>query len=495
MLRREGAKGRAGSAASSLLSGGSRWSVLGQAVMLGRALVLAMLALIGLASLVEGQEQMSGRSMVASHGSVADGLSFWDVLRDTTLVRLIDEALEANPSLAAAEARIRGARAERFQAALDLAPTVTAVGGYTRQRISGASFPGLSGPLPDQDVWEAGIRMTWDLDVFGRTRNALAGQAGLLDAAQADVQDTRVLLSVEVATSYFRLRGFQDRLAVARRNADNQRRTLAVTEERLDAGRGTALDTERARAQLASTLSAIPVLEGLATIEQNRLATLLGREPGTVVGERAEGADPVPLPERLVLPDTHQAVLQRPDVLGAEHRLDASERFVGAAKASYLPRISVQGAAGYTANAFDALGNTGTPRYAIGPVVSWPLLDLARVKSGVDRARAGAAVAQANYEGAVLGARAEVESSRVEYERARERLRHLQDAAEASARASELARLRYEEGAGDFLEVLDAERRLLEAEDRLSEGRTAATSALVGVYRALGVGLTGEPRR
>jgi outer membrane protein TolC len=83
----------------------------------------------------------------------------------------------------------------------------------------------------------------------------------------------------------------------------------------------------------------------------------------------------------------------------------------------------------------------------------------------------------------------------VQYERARERLQHLLDAAEASGRATELARLRYEEGAGDFLEVLDAERRLLEAEDRLSEGRTAATNALVGVYRSLGVGLTGEVRR
>jgi outer membrane protein, multidrug efflux system len=444
-----------------------------------RTVGLTALALVGLASVAEGQTEVD----------------FWEGLRDSTLVRLIDEALEANPSLAAAEARIRGASAERFEAALDLAPTVTAVGGYTRQRISGASFPGLSGTLPDQDVWEAGVRMTWDLDVFGSTRKSLQGQAGLLDAAREDVQDARVLLSVAVAEGYFRLRGIQDRLAVARGNADNQRRTLAVTQERLDAGRGTALDTERARAQLSSTLSAIPVLEGLATVEQNRLATLLGREPGVVVGEQPAGAAQAPLPERLVLPDAQEAVLRRPDVLGAEHRLDASERFVGAAKASYLPRISLQGAAGYTANAFDALGNTGTPRYAIGPVVSWPLLDLARVKSGVDRARADAAVAEASYEGVVLGARAEIASSRVQYERARERLQHLQDAAEASARATELARLRYEEGAGDFLEVLDAERRLLEAEDRLSEGRTTATNALVSVYRALGVGLTGEVRR
>jgi len=462
--------------------------------MLRRALPASLgRALLGLASL-EGSLMLAAITLaVPASGAVAQTVP--DGLRDTTLVRLIDEALGANPSLAAAEARIRGARAERFDVALDLAPTVTAVGGYTRQRISGAAFPGLSGTLPDQDVWEAGLQMTWEVDLFGRTRHRLSGQAVLLDAAREDVQDARVLLSAEVATSYFRLRGAQDRLGVARRNAENQRRTLAITEDRLDAGRGTALDTERARAQLSSTLAAVPALEATVTAEQHHLSVLLGREPGAVVGEGDGTTTFPPLPDVVSMPPMADVVRRRPDIVSAEHRLDASAQFVGAAKAAYMPRLSIQGAAGYTASAFDALGNSGTPRYAIGPVVSWPLLDLARVRSRVDRARADEAEARARYEGAVLGARAEIETARVSYERASERLQHLEDAAGASRRASEIARLRFEEGAGDFLEVLDAERRLLEAEDRLSDGRTAAVNAIVAVYRALGVAWGGAEVR
>jgi NodT family efflux transporter outer membrane factor (OMF) lipoprotein len=407
------------------------------------------------------------------------------VFSDTTLQRLIREAQGANPDLDAARARIRGARAERFDAALDLAPSLTATGGYTRQRISGVSFPGLSGTLPDQGLWEAGIQLSWEVDAFGRVRRSLEGRSWMLDAAEEDVQDARLLLGAEVASSYYRLQGGRDRLRVAQRNAENQRRTLAVTRDRLDAGRGTALDTERARAQLSSTLAAIPALEGAIAAEERRLAVLLGRNPGVPLDDLATAVAATPLPEPTSM-DAEAAIRRRPDVIGAEHRLAASDAFVGAAKASYLPRISIQGAAGYTAAAFDALGNAGTTRYAVGPVVSWPLLDLARVKSGVDAAEAGRSEARARYEGALLRARNEVETSLVDYRTARARLGHLADAAEASRHAAELARLRFEEGAGDFLDVLDAERRLLEAEDRLSAGRTDATDALVAVYRATG---------
>ncbi len=406
---------------------------------------------------------------------------------DPTLVRLIEEALGANPSLEAAEARIRVSRAARTSSLLDLAPTVTAVGGYTRQRMSGAVFPGLVGRLPDQDVWEAGVPMSWDVDLFGERRRTLAARSGLVEAAGYDVRDARVLLAAEVAGGYVRLLGAQDRLAVSRSNAENQRRTLEITEERLAAGRGTALDRELASAQLSSTLAAIPALEAAVTAEQHRLSTLLGREPGTVVERRADERIVWPLPPSPPSGEREALLGARPDVVAAERRLEAAGDLVGAARAAYLPRVSLRGAAGYTASAFHGIGDTGTPRYAVGPVLSWPLLDIGRVRAEVDRARAERSEAEARHEYVVLQARSELATAEAAYERARERLTHLEAAAEASGRATELARLRFAEGAGDFLEVLDAERRLLEAEDRLADGRTAAADALVSVYRALGV--------
>jgi NodT family efflux transporter outer membrane factor (OMF) lipoprotein len=411
---------------------------------------------------------------------------FWQALQDTTLERLIVQALEANHDLRAVEARVREARATRVNAALDLAPTITASGGYSRQRLASASFPGAAGRLPDQDVWDAGVQMSWELDVFGRLRRSLQGQNALLASAEEDVRDVEVLLTAEVASAYFDMRGAQDRLGVARRNAENQRRTLQLTQDRLELGRGNALDTERAQAQLSSTLATIPSLEAEISALQHRIGVLLGRPPTSVVQELGNATCQPTLPERLDVTNTEELIRQRPDVRSAERQVAASSAFVGAAKADYLPRVSIGAVAGYTASAFDALGNTGTPRYAIGPVLSWPLLDLGRVKTRVDEARAGQLQAEARFQQSVLTAHEEAETALTAYNRSRERLEHLDDAAVASERATELARLRFEGGATGFLEVLDAERTLLEAQDRAALGRREATSSLISVYRALG---------
>ncbi len=430
----------------------------------------------------------------ADRGVDGDGVvspALWRALGDTTLERLVADALAANPDLRAADARVRAARALRSTARMDLRPSVTASGGYTRQRVSSALVPGAGGSLPDQDLWDAGVQMSWEVDVFGRGRRTLRGRGALVDAAEEDVRDVRVLLASEVARAYFDLRGAQDRLAVALRNAENQRRSLQVTRVRLDAGRGTGLDTERAQAQLSSTLAAVPVQEAAIAAAQHRIGVLLGRAPASVAAELGGVASLPPLP---ALPsatepgaaEPGELARQRPDVRVAERQLQAQAAFVSAARADYLPRFSVGGVAGYTSGSLDGLGGSGTPRYAIGPVVSWPLFDRGRVRAGVAAARAGEAEAAARYDQAVLRAMEEVETSAVAYTRAREALVHLEEAAAASERATALARLRYEEGGTGFLEVLDAERTQLEAQDRLSAGRTEAAQGLVAVYRALG---------
>ncbi|HYF39309.1 MAG TPA: TolC family protein, partial [Gemmatimonadales bacterium] len=179
----------------------------------------------------------------------------WPDLGDTTLTRLIGQLARSNFDLRAAEERVRGARAARTEVALDLAPTVTFAGGYTRQRLAGASFPIGSGTFPDQDIWDAGFDASWELDLFGRVRRNVQAQGAFVGVTQEDLRNVQILLTAELARAYFDLRGAQEQLAVATRNAENQRRTLALTRERLEAGRGTAFDTERAQAQLSFTLA------------------------------------------------------------------------------------------------------------------------------------------------------------------------------------------------------------------------------------------------
>ena len=213
--------------------------------------------------------------------AVVDQSAFWRALGDSTLSRLMDEVVRANLDVRAAAARVRGARAARTESALDFAPTVSVAGGYTRQRLSTAGFPiGGGGAFPDQDIWDAGFDASWELDLFGRVRRGVQAQGALVGAAEEDLRDVQVALTAEVARTYFELRGAQERLAVARRNAQNQRRTLEVTQQRLDAGRGTAFDTERARTQLGFTLASIPDLESQVAAAQIRSACWsAGRRP------------------------------------------------------------------------------------------------------------------------------------------------------------------------------------------------------------------------
>src|SRR5690606_25988571 len=117
---------------------------------------------------------------------------------DPILEDLVEEALRSHPELAAAGARGQAARAERTGAALDLTPSLTAVGGYSRQQLSGSAMPGIGGSLPRQDLWDAGVQLAWDVDVFGRQRRTLEGRRAAVASADADADDARDLVAAAV---------------------------------------------------------------------------------------------------------------------------------------------------------------------------------------------------------------------------------------------------------------------------------------------------------
>lgn len=428
---------------------------------------------------------LPGRAQEPSQ--VGGGGTFWQRLGDSTLTRLAAEALRANRDVVAAQARIRQARAARNTATLDFFPTVTVGGGYLRQRTSRAAFGGLE--IPERGLWDGEVRVAWEVDVFGRLRGNTRGQGALAESAREAARDVERLVSAELALAYYDLRGARAQLEVAQRNAENQRNTLQLTRDRLEAGRGTAFDTERAEAQLATTLALVPLLEARLAAARHRIGILIGRDPEQVPAELGSQVCELPeLPEDIVGGSVDSLIRGRPDVRAAERRVAAERAFVGAAKADYLPRLTLGGTLGFTSTGFDSLGRSGTGRYAVGPQVSWPAFNLGRVKLQVDAARALEAEARARYDQTVLLAREELASARVIYTKARERLAQLTRAAEASAQAAELARIRFQGGVADFLQVLDAERTLLLAQDELERGRTAAIAALIAVYRATGEG-------
>jgi len=422
----------------------------------------------------------------AEFSSAASPAPFWRELGDSTLAQLIEEALRAGTDVRAAEARLTGARASRRVSALDRGPIITATGSALRQRQSIAQLPGLTSQLPQRDLWDVGFDASWEIDIFGRLGRTANAYGALVSSAAHGLEDVQVSLAAEVARTYFELRGAERQLAVARRNAENQRRTVALTEDRLAAGRGTAFDIERARSVLQLTLAAVPEIESRIAADRYRVALLLGRAPDAVPPALLAAGELPDLPDTVRVGSPEQLVRRRPDVLAAERQAAAGTMFVGAARAEYLPRLTLAASTGYSATTFDSLGRRGTSRIVAGPVLTWPLFDLGRVKARVDIAEARQDEARAQYTSTVLRAVGEAETALVSYDRAHARLGILNEAVRASTRAAELAQQRFEAGLTDFLQVLDAQRTLLEAENQLAQAHTAAATALVAVYKAVG---------
>ncbi len=424
----------------------------------------------------------------AQEGLSADGVEmlWWRGFQDDRLNQLVALTLAHNHDLRVATARLREARALRSQAGFDRYPTVTSRGSYTRERLSKAqTFPGAD---RDVELYDVGFDTTWELDFFGRVRRSIEASSADAGAAEANRRDVTVSLLGEVARNYFQLRGTQNRLVVARRNAENQRETLALTNALLEGGRGTELDTSRAEAQLHSTLASIPPLETTIKQAMYRLGVLIGRQPTALEPELSEALPLPTLPSRVALGSPEDLLRRRPDIRVTERNLAAATARVGVATADLFPRMTLSGSLGLRAISLPGLGRSGSDTFAIGPSIFWAAFDLGRVRARIRAADARTEAALAQYEQRVLLALEETENALVDFTRQQERRDSLRGSAQASEKAQNLARQRYQFGVADFLTVLDAERTLLDAQDRLADSETRTATALIAVYKALGGG-------
>jgi outer membrane protein, multidrug efflux system len=412
---------------------------------------------------------------------------FWKAFGDEQLNTLIEEALTANHDIRIATARLREARALRGEARLDFAPTVTASGGRTESRASARQAP-LANIQRDQDYYDAGFDAFWELDFFGRVRRGVEASSALVQAAEAGVYSTQVSITAEVARNYFELRGSQQRLEVAQRNAQNQRETLRITTARLDAGRGTQLDTSRAQAQLSATLATIPDLESSITRSMLRLGVLIGQSPESLLAQLTAPRKLPTLPGTQSIGTPELLLRRRPDIRVAERELASATAQIGVAVGDLFPRISFVGGWGFDAVNSGDLGNAASESYSFGPSIQWAAFDLGRVRQRINQRQAATDRALARYEQTVLQALEEADASMTEYVKAKVKQAHLQDSTTASLEAVTLARARYESGVADFLTVLDAERSALTAEDQLALSQTQTATALLATYKALGGG-------
>lgn len=418
-------------------------------------------------------------------------IEFWKQFNDPTLDQLVGDSLSANYDLRIAVGRLVQSRALRNQSEFDLAPTVTASGGYNKQRTPQVEDP-FGGPYT-QKFYDAGFDATWELDFFGGVRRNVQARNAELRGEVANLHDAQVSVIAEVARNYFELRGEQTQLAVARANVDNQQQVLQLAQAERTAGSGTDLDVARAQAQLSTTLSTIGPLEAAVARSIHRLGVLTGRDPDALTGLLSTPHELPPLPHIIPVGNPADMLRRRPDIRSAERNLEASTDLVGVAISNLFPKVTFTGSFGFAAAAPGGFGTSGSRSYGIGPAIYWPAFDLGRVHEQIAGARAGAVIALDQYHSTVLNALEETEDALVTHARDRDQLKNAEDAASASATAARLAKIRYQGGLVDFLSVLDAERTQLQAENALAEDRTEAATSLIAVYKALGGGWETAP--
>jgi multidrug efflux pump len=416
-------------------------------------------------------------------------ITWWRAFNDATLDSLVCRAIATNQDLRIATARVREARALHTTAVLNAFPAFTANGGYNRTLSSQDSSPFPLTPSQRQiQLYSAGFDATWEVDIFGYVRRSIQATTAEMAAFEASRQDVLISLISEVARNYFELRGAQNELDVARKNAENQRETLDIALAKLKVGSATELDTARARAELNSTLALILPLE--STVKQTiyRLSVLTGQQPAALDPELAPPAPMPALPALVNIGSPAELLRRRPDIRSAERTLAAATALIGVQVADLFPRVTFNGNLGVSAAEISRLSMVGADTYSFGPSITWAVLDFGHVRARINAAGARADAQLASYEKTVLTALEETEDALVEFGKARVQRDYLVASAQAADEAMALARQRYESGIDDFLTVLDAQRTDLSIQAQLAQSETHTATALVAVYKALGGG-------
>ena len=398
----------------------------------------------------------------------------------------MSRALDRNLDIAVAVANVRRSRALLRESGFNLFPVVQADGGYTWERQSEETgFPVTERNIETYDV---GLSASWELDLFGRVSQQKKAAKATYQANIDELRGVYVSVASEVALAYMQLRGAQHRLNVAEQNLENQEETYELSKALVDGGSGSELDIARAEAQLELTRATIPPLEAQVKGIINRLSVLTGQSPDILDSWLEQEKSLPSVPPSIAVGDPAEMLHRRPDVKQAERLLAASVAQYNVQAADYFPRVSILGSLGFVATSFGDLFSGGALSAIVGPSISWAAFDLGRVDARVDAADAVTQARLAIYKRTVLQALEEVSTAMSDFSREEERRRRLTTAARASAKAAQLANQRYEAGMDSFLDVLDAERRLLETQDQLAISEIKVATDLIAIYRALGGG-------
>jgi multidrug efflux system outer membrane protein len=420
----------------------------------------------------------------------ADLQTWWRVFDDPMLDELVLRSAGGNLDLRGAMWRVEEARALRGVVAGAQKPQVDFSGDAARSQPSDNGVLGEFSPdgFEAGNLFSAGFGAIWEIDVFGRIRRQVEAADATTEATVESYRDVLVSLYAETALAYVTVRTSQERLRIAHANVKGQENTLKLTKDRFAAGLVSALDVAQAESNLANTYSLIPVLERDLDRAMNRLAVLLGEQPGALHAELSTDA-PIPTePSEVATGLPVELLRQRPDVRQAERELAAQTARVGVATADLYPTFGLSGFLGVESTSGGDLLDGDSVTWSVGLPIRWNIFLGGRIRSQIRAEEARTQQLLANYEQTVLTALEESENAMVAYEKEVQRRERLRQSVDATQRSLDLVLTQYTAGLTDFQNVLDTQRSLLTREDELAVAEGVVISNLVQLYRALGGG-------
>jgi NodT family efflux transporter outer membrane factor (OMF) lipoprotein len=431
---------------------------------------------------------------------------WWALLGDPELTSLEQRVAAANFDVRAATLRLAESRAQRRITAADEFPQVNGDASYVRQKPSprgefsllggSASGPGANGATgaPSEgaikpfNLWQYGFDSSWELDLWGKVRRSVESADANIDASAEARRDTLLSSMAEVARDYVQLRDIQDQLRIAKSNVDVSNRGLELTRQQAAHGMTSQLDVSSSAAQLASVSASIPQLEQREAAAINQLGFLLGEPPRALADELSAPKPVPPVPPQVPIGLPSELARRRPDVREAEAKLHAATAEIGVAEAAFYPSVTLSGSLDIQALDFNKLGSWAARTYSFGPSISIPIFEGGKLKGNLDLTKSEQQEAAIDFQKTVLNAWSEVDNALVAYDAEQRRDGQLRIQVDQTHQALSLAQQQYARGTTTYLQVLDAQRQVLSAEQAEADSRATISTNLVSLYKALGGG-------
>ncbi|WP_369788435.1 efflux transporter outer membrane subunit [Rouxiella sp. WC2420] len=410
---------------------------------------------------------------------------WWLAFNDDRLNQLITKAMEHNPDLDIARARLLESRASLAGDRAQQLPKLDASGALVRAKLPDSAGLSTDNPI---NLYSSGLDASWELDLFGQQRRTTEAGQAQQQASEASLADTQVAIAAEVANNYLQLCGAQEKLANLQQNLELQQQMLTLTRQRQARGASNDSDVNRLETQFENSQAEIPNQRAEINGYKDQLAFLSGLTPGSL-DKLLSGAVQLPAqPEKVDVGDPLDLLRRRPDVRNAERKLAASTATVGEHVADLYPKVTLRGILGFSSDSSSQVFDHANQSWLLIPMLQWNILDFGRIRSQINVAKAQRDEAEAQWHKTVLDALRDANSSLSRYGEQRQTLANYLNVEQTAGRDQKLMQQRYSAGVASLIDVLDTQRTELTASQNRIQSQTDLALDYVALQKSLGLG-------